>query len=166
MSNYVKAFQEPAPQARRDIQFLSTLKYRDFARNLWEYTEAFRFRYKGVTHVIPNHFITDFYSIPRWLRWVWPNNQGVYNESSGIHDWAVRNRKLLGFSLTDCHTLFSAAMEYQGMSNFRRRVKFAAVYMFNWSCAGEGDGTLPEYMRKEVERIAADTGVKYSLMRS
>lgn len=151
-------------QGASDITFLSELHYRDFDKNLWEYTAAFKFVYKGVEREIPQHFITDFYSVPRGLRWVWPNNQGIYNESSGIHDWLVRNRKLIGFSLTDCHRAFNAAMAYQGVPDTRRRAKFTAVYLFNWLCAGKGDGTLPKYAVDAVERARRQTGINYQAM--
>jgi len=151
------------PEVTEDgLKFITALQYRDFGMDLWEYTVPFGFMYKGVTHWIPEHFITNFYSVPRLLRWVFPNNQGIYNESAGIHDWAVRNRKLIGFSLTDCHTLFDACMRYQSMPDTRRRAKFAAVYLFNWVCAGKGDGTVPSDVRKAIDKASARTGLKYS----
>jgi len=163
MSEYINMYQAGPADRSGDIQFRSRLEYRDFAENLWEYIAPFQFIYKGVAHAIPQHFITDFYSVPRFLRWLWPNNQGVYNESSGIHDWFVRNRKLLGMSLTECHRAFNAAMSYQGVPDARRRMKFAAVYLFNGLCAGKGDGSLPDHIVKAVERRRR-TGINYRSM--
>jgi len=161
MSIHTKEYIDSDATDSGEIKFLTFLQYKDFAENLWEYTLPFRFRYRGKTYCIPDHFVTDFYSIPRWLRWIFPNNQGVYNESAGIHDWAVRNRKLLGFSLTDCHYVFNAAMRYQHMSTARRKVKFSAVYLFNWLVAEPGDGSIPEYMREAVNKKHQETQIKY-----
>lgn len=150
-----------AARQESEVEFYSVLKYRDFGVNLWLYTAPFAFRYKDRNFVIPERFITDFYSIPRAVRWFVPNNQGIYNESAGIHDFTVRNRVTLGMSLMDCHNLFLAAMQYQDMGFGRRAIKYSAVVLLNWMSPGRGDGTMSRRVQKAAKRAQEQTGLSY-----
>ena len=150
-------------QQQGEIKFLSELCYRDFGvKNLWYLTADFHFIYLGVHYCIPAGFVLDFYSIPRALRWMFPNNQGVYNESAAIHDFLVRNRKVLGLSLMECHHAFNAAMDYQDMGSARRRTKFSAVVLFNWMAPGPGDGTPGRRARKAIAAKKPPNGINFS----
>lgn len=133
---------------------LSELRYRDFAPCLWRITRDFVWVYGGRPFRAPEGFVLDFYSIPWFLRWFRQQNQGTHNAPALIHDYLVRNRKLLDLSLMDCHRQFRAAMRAVGVNPVVRAVKYAAVVAFNWTVAGPGDGTAPRGVQEATDAAA------------
>jgi hypothetical protein len=148
--------------ARRFEYVDRSIIYGDFAPGLWWLKEDFRFRWKGVEYLIegapdPRYaFVWDMFSIPPFLRMLWERNQPGRNKPALAHDFGVRNRKLLGWSLMECHALFNEAMELSGeFPDWERRAYYSAVVGFNWVKPGKGDGTPPRKVRKAMGRFGA-----------
>lgn len=134
-------------------RFLSTLKSEAIGNRVWRLLEhpIYSNDYPcpvalvyvdrdGKEWPIPAEFLCDFYSVPRPLWWFAPPSAGKKDAASALHDFQVRWRKVLGLTLNQCHTHFSDAMIAVGVNSFKRRAKYAAVWVFNPFCAGDGYG--------------------------
>ena len=69
-----------------------------YAKSVWITVANFEFTITYddgtvVTYIIPAGFVTDFYSIPRFLHWWRSNNEGWGAEASLIHDFLRRYYK-------------------------------------------------------------------------
>ena len=107
----------------------------------WRLVEDFGYEsLSGNILVVPAGFETDFASVPRLFWPILPLSDAVYDKAAVLHDYAVRNRKLVGYSLMDCHRLFREVLRFSGTSRLKTRVMFSAVVLFNWMRAGPGNG--------------------------
>jgi len=98
----------------------------------WKLTEPFGFVHSRGRIDVPEGFETDFASVPRIFWSILPLTDAQYDQASVIHDYAVRNRRILGLRLVDCHRIFYEAMRCAGVPRFRANVMFRAVWCFNW----------------------------------
>ena len=115
---------------------------RGVGERLWETVNVIAFLdSRGCLWVFTFGLRTDLYSSPRLLWFFRPPSNGVADVASILHDALVRCRNRLGIGLIDCHKIFREAMKECGVGRVRRNLKYAAVYAFNWICAGAGDGT-------------------------
>lgn len=125
------------------FRFLSALEFEEVHAGLYRLTAPLAF-YDPVPGnlSVPCGFATDFYSAPRWVPdWLCPPSEPGTNAAAVVHDYLVRNRKRLRISLTDCHGVFLRAMLCLGVPRWKARLRWAAVYAFNWLVAGPGDGS-------------------------
>lgn len=124
--------------------FCSDCITRGIGRYVWELMSPLWFvSCRNLTIDVPKGFLTDFASVPRFLWWAIPTTDGQYDAPAVVHDYAVRFRKVLGLRLTECHQLFHEALLARNVSRVKARAMWAAVYCFNWLCAGPGDGSVP-----------------------
>jgi hypothetical protein len=132
------------------------INYRDYpyGRGLWQIVGGWAFEWQDHTHLIPDGFVLDFYSIPSMFRWWRQPNRGYGNEPAAIHDYLVRHRKTLRLSLMECHDAFDEAMRVCKFSSSERRKKYWAVVLVNWAIAGPGDGTPGKQVRRAMAREA------------
>lgn len=93
------------------------------------------------------HFVCDYASSPRITWPLIPVRDAEYDVAAAFHDLCVRNRKLMGLSLMECHRVFDEVLFSVGAKGWRRRVMVAAVVCFNWMMTGEGDGTNPRGLK-------------------
>jgi hypothetical protein len=136
--------------------FSSSLDFEETTRpNIYRVTAVLRF-FDPVCGLqcVEVGFLTDFYSAPWFVWWHTPKNEPKSNAAAVVHDWLVRNRKLLGLSLMDCHRIFRRAMLALGVSDGKARWRFYAVVACNWAVAPAGDGT-GEYQAVLVGRARA-----------
>lgn len=108
----------------------------------WRLVEDFGYESRaGLIVLVPAGFETDFASVPRLLWPIIPLTDAVYDKAAVLHDFAVRNRRALGFSLMECHRLFREVLLFTGTGHFKSAVMFSAVVLFNWIDPGPGDGS-------------------------
>lgn len=93
------------------------------------------------------YFITDYTSSPKITWPIIPAQDGQYDVAAAFHDLCVRNRKLFGYSLMDCHAVFLEVLTAQHVAAWKRNIMYSMVVAFNWMCAGKGDGSLPDYIK-------------------
>lgn len=82
----------------------------------------------GITVVAPVGFETDFASIPRLLRWLYPAD-GTYALPAVIHDYLYRRG---GCSRFLADALFRDMMASVGVPLLRRMMFYYAVRAFGW----------------------------------
>lgn len=117
-------------------------------------TETFWFTSKdGREFEILSNFFYDGCSSPRLVHWAFPPDDGLYGRAVALHDYLARNRIALGLSLADCHGYFAEALRACGVSRERAKTMYLAVYMFNWTMAPKGDGSIPPGLMKRVKLI-------------
>jgi hypothetical protein len=122
-------------------------------RGLWVITRPVWFqRPDGRVLEISPHFILDYASSPRWTWPIIPARDGEYDVAAAFHDYCVRNRKLLGYSLMECHAVFMEVLEAQRVARWKRNAMYAVVVAFNWMMAGKGDGTAP-HIEKQLNQF-------------
>ncbi len=121
-------------------------------KNLWITMNCYPFFIDGRMHFVPLFFIHDKYSVP--LGVVFPRSRKKRKENipAVLHDYIVRNRKLLGFSFCECHDIFLQAMKLCGIWPITRYMKYSAVMCFNWMIAGAGDGSPPPRIRAFIDK--------------
>lgn len=103
----------------------------------WRLVEEFGYQsIAGPILIVPAGFLTDFASVPRLLWPILPLSDAVYDKAAVLHDYAVRNRKALGYSLMDCHRLFREVLRFSGCGRVKTAVMYAAVVCFNWMSQG------------------------------
>ena len=118
---------------------------------VWRLVEDFGYESEsGNILIVPAGFETDFASVPRLLWPILPLSDAVYDKAAVLHDYSVRNRKFIGYSLMDCHRLFREVLLFSGTGRVKTAAMYSAVVMFNWMTAGAGDGRVPEYLRRRV----------------
>lgn len=127
------------------MAFLTDLFTKSVDTRVWELTEGLLYLDKTeLPWIVPAGFRCDMYTTPWFLWWIYPPATGDKDRAAVLHDFMVRNRKLLNLKLMDCHRHFREAMESVGVNRVRRNVKYAGVVCGNWLCAGKGDGLHPD----------------------
>ena len=124
------------------------------ARNIWRTAEDYMFFVDDMPYIIIKHFYHDKYSGPRNPIYKRTRNCEIEDMPAVLHDFLVRYRKLLGFSMMQCHDLFRQAMRLAGLSTWLVNLKYTGVVCFNWLMAGPGDGTPPCKVRRAMRRDA------------
>ncbi len=111
---------------------------------------------------VPDQLLTDFASVPRLLWALIPSTDFLWDAPSAGHDYLVRNRKLLGISLAQCHEYFLEMLLVRGQTTnqiqrprnvARAYAMYAAVWAFNWTFAGDGTGGTPKSLLKRVQVV-------------
>lgn len=113
----------------------------------------------GKKFTVPSNFYFDGCSSPRILHTWFPPDDGIYGRAVLLHDYLVRNRRLLDLSLADCHGYFGEALRACGVDPERAKAMYMAVYIFNWFSAGPGDGTPPKGMMRRVKYIELEAAL-------
>ena len=88
-----------------------------------------KLRYKCLNKVIievPAGFETDFASVPRIFRGLFPK-AGKYRDAAVIHDYLYKYQGFEMFSRADVDSLFKQAMAELGVSWLRRNAIYSAV---------------------------------------
>lgn len=123
-------------------------------RYVWKTSDVTKFvSADGKEFVMPEDFIYDGCTAPWLVRWAFPPDDGLYGRAVALHDYLVRFRYKLGLSLADCHGYFAEALRVCGVGSERAKAMYLAVYMFNWTIAPKGDGSLPSGLMKRVKLI-------------
>jgi hypothetical protein len=122
------------------------------ARKLWATTNEYPFLVDGVIYTIPQLFVCDKYSVPLGVILKRERKENIENIPAILHDYLVRYRKVLGFSITDCHSLFRQAMLLCGLGFGMRWTKWSGVFLFNWAIATKGDGTPPRNVKRFIDK--------------
>lgn len=98
----------------------------------WEVMERFTV-YSAIagTIVVPQGFITDLNSIPRFL-W-WASTPSDYPEAGVVHDCAYR-----GFLPRDiADRVYAELLTFMGMSDARVAGRYMALRLFGWHAYGK-----------------------------
>ena len=122
------------------------------ADKVWRTTHDWEFSVDDVPHTITMHFYHDKYSGPRNPIYRRDRSCEIEDMPAVLHDFLMRYRKLLGFSIMQCHDLFRQAMRLAGLSRWLTNLKYSGVVCFNWMVAGPGDGTPPRRIRRVMRR--------------
>ncbi len=109
---------------------------------LWVVTSRHTLRFRGRTHALPCHFLTDYASIPDIFHCILRPRDDEYDEAAMWHDYLVRHRKTLDISLSHCHDAFSAILKYRNCTSWKRRAMVQVVRWVNWAVAGNGNGEI------------------------
>ena len=124
------------------------------ADKVWRTTHDWEFLIDDMPYTITKHFYHDKYSGPRNPIYKRTRNCEIEDMPAVLHDFLMRYRKLLGFTIMQCHDLFRQAMSIAGLSTWLVRLKYIGVVCFNWLVAGRGDGTPPRIVRRAMRRDA------------
>jgi hypothetical protein len=120
---------------------------------LWATVQPFPFEIDGEARSVPNRFVNDKYSVPLPLQPIMPRRRKTKKENTPavLHDYLVRNYKLLGITLMDAHDLFLQAMRICSMYMPLSYVKYAGVVIGSpWQ--GQGDGTPPKKVQEFIDK--------------
>lgn len=104
--------------------------------NTWVLREPFAY-YLG-SHpgeeqvVVPQGFVTDFATVPSFMRW-YVNNWGRHGNAAVIHDWLYwEQTERSGYSRADADQIFKDGMVVLGVGSTRRTLLYWAVRLFGW----------------------------------
>ena len=123
-------------------QFIGRCVTEGVASYRWRLVEDFGYQSQaGNILIVPAGFETNFASVPRLLWPILPLSDAVYDKAAVLHDYAVSNRKLIGYSLMDCHRLFREILLFSGTGRLKTAVMYSAVVAFNWIRPGPGNGS-------------------------
>lgn len=78
--------------------------------------------------IVPENFITDLASTPRFL-WIFMPPWGKYGPASIIHDYLYETRTLPRIK---CEKIFHKMMKEDGVSFWRRLFLYTGVYVLGW----------------------------------
>lgn len=103
----------------------------------WVLKRGFKFYYEKesgerIDVVIPEGFITDFASTPRFLYSVFPPI-GIYNKAAMVHDFLYCKDCSFPLSRADADKFFLQAMQVLKVAKWKRKVMFFAVRLFGKS---------------------------------
>ncbi len=118
---------------------------------LWMLLAEYPFMIDGKMFWIPLFFVCDKYSVLGIVLKKSRKNEKE-NIPAWLHDYVIRNRNILGFSMMDCHWIFLQAMKLCGIGFFMRWAKYLAVVNFNWMLAGDGNGTPPKDVQAFIDK--------------
>jgi hypothetical protein len=96
--------------------------------------------------------ITDYASIPKIFWPIIPKRSPLYDIAAAFHDDIVRRRKLLGFSLLDCHLIFREIMVHFGVQKWKYELMFYAVVISGPFLRGDGRGGIPWKLTEEEKQ--------------
>lgn len=102
---------------------------------------------------IPKWFILDYASFPDFAYQLVSVRDEVYDLPALFHDYLTRNRKTLGLSFADCHSIFYAALLHCKCPEGLAKLMYSSVYAINWAVAGDGKGEMRfKIYTQEVEQ--------------
>jgi hypothetical protein len=122
------------------------------ADKVWRTMHDWHFCIDDLMHTITRHFYHDKYSGPRNPIYKRDRNCEREDMPAVLHDFLMRNRKLLGLSMMQCHDLFRQAMVLAKLPTWLVRLKYSGVVAFNWLIAGPGDGSPPRAIRRVMKQ--------------
>ena len=112
-------------------QFIGRCVTEGVAPYRWRLVEDFGYQSQaGNILIVPAGFETNFASVPRLLWPILPLSDAVYDKAAVLHDYAVSNRILIGYSLMDCHRLFREVLLFSGVGQVKAGVMYAGVVAF------------------------------------
>jgi len=92
----------------------------------WELVEDFVVMYFGAEFVVPKGYYTDFSSIPRIIRGIYPNTITGARRASVLHD-RIYSHEWYRYSKKFADKQFYNMMKSQGMPYFRAQIFYLAV---------------------------------------
>jgi hypothetical protein len=102
--------------------------FRGWVGDCWKLTHAYSYRTdSGEIWTVPAGFVTDFFSIPRLARWLYPKVWSDANAAAGLHDWGLQR----GIDRQKCDRVLLTAMRDLGVSAARRRVVYSGVRAYS-----------------------------------
>lgn len=104
--------------------------------NTWVLREEFAYyvgRNPGDNLVtVPRGFVTDFATVPAFLRW-YVNNWGMHGNAAVIHDWLYWEQTARsGYNREEADQILLDGMVVLGVGSLRRNLIFWAVRLFGW----------------------------------
>jgi hypothetical protein len=97
-------------------------------KDQWRVTAAYSYRtYHGEIWTVHKGFITDFFSIPKEMQWLYPKVWDDANAAAGLHDWALRQ----GINRKRCDKVLLTAMRDLGVNAARRRIVYCVVRAYS-----------------------------------
>lgn len=96
-------------------------------KNTWQLKEPLVWQDNAQQIAVPDGFIFNFASIPRFFQNILPREGQNYDRASCLHDWLYTVQEL---SRADSDLLFLAAMKADKVSRFKYTVIYYAVKWF------------------------------------
>lgn len=101
----------------------------------WEVVKEFEYHVgslaSGFCLTVPQGFVTDFASIPRYLWWLWPPQGGLYDKAAVIHDFLYR-RHFAHIGRVIADAIFLDAMITLGVPRVQRTCLYLGVRAGGW----------------------------------
>jgi len=92
-------------------------------------------------YVVPKGFITDFASIPFFMKWLIDDNGKHIREAAVLHDWLYSDLcNVHGMTREKADSLFWWAMDSLGAPNWKKDMVYASVRAFGWLFYKGGGG--------------------------
>jgi len=94
----------------------------------------------GYVIVVPEGFVTDYFSVPRPL-WAFFPRDGKGKKASALHDFLYGRRGAIPtkhYSRKRCDRAFLEAMKAESVSWWRRQVMYRAVRDWGWIAWNKG----------------------------
>ena len=119
----------------------ATPKILPMGRGKYRLEDPLTFCYMGTMIAIRPDFVCDLHSVPRMLRWLFPQNIPAMNMAAVLHDYAYRYHHLFKWSRHQCDRLYLLAgwEETKYLETKQRRklrcklfVMYRAVRRFGW----------------------------------
>lgn len=85
----------------------------------------------GEVVMVPEGFLTDFASVPRFFRFIIPKT-GRYNEATVIHDYLCQLANMYRYKRKDADTMFLECMEELGVKKFKRGLMYRGVSVYTF----------------------------------
>lgn len=83
--------------------------------------------------VVPQRFITDFASVPKFLWSIFPPT-GFYQKAALLHDFCYYMGPKLALTRWDADAIFLRQMKRDGVGWRTRYTLWGAVRLFGWAC--------------------------------
>ena len=123
--------------------FTEPLQVTDLENGFWRTERSFRYYVgsEGSEDFIDvlKGYISDFFSVPVWLRWLLPRSQETGNQCAVLHDKLYdtheRTRK-------ESDRIFLESMKVKGIAKWKRGAIYYAVRLFGNAAWKRGDTIL------------------------
>jgi hypothetical protein len=123
--------------------FLGPLRLDYIDGRAWQVVEGFTYRIgtpDGEEFVaIPPGFVTDFASVPRLLKWLWPSPGGLWDKPAVVHDfiyrfgYVERNDGTIRYvTRLEGDGIFNEGMTVTGTRVMARRCLYRGVRIGGW----------------------------------
>lgn len=95
----------------------------------WELVETLVYQGQTETFIMPPGLVTDFASVPKCLRSIFPNT-GLYTQAAVVHDYLYDNHMV---SRKDADGIFRRIMREAGVGRLSRYTMWGACRLFGWA---------------------------------
>lgn len=115
-------------------QFLTLFEVIGQGNGLWRYAAPCTFRdAQGREWTVPTGYVTNLYSMPSAIKWMFGDVDANYGAPAGLHDYLYDNHVALGITRAEADEILWEAMRALGMRAYEAWIIYRGVRLFGQS---------------------------------